>query len=118
MKLLGNIAWLVFGGLLASILWIILGIIFAVTIIGIPLATQCFKFARIVLTPFGKEVHLDFDKYPIINILWMVFVGWEMAVGYLVIAAFFAITIVGIPFAIQWVKLAKLALIPFGAKIR
>lgn len=118
MALLGNIVWFIFGGFLAALLWVFIGVLLTVTIIGIPLALQCFKFAEIVLTPFGKDVQLNFDKHPIVNIVWIIFVGWEMALGYLVIAAFFAVTIIGIPFAIQWLKLTKLALIPFGAKIR
>lgn len=118
MRLLGNIIWFIFGGFFASILWILLGILLTITIIGIPFASQCFKFAELVLTPFGKEVKLNFDKHPIANIIWAILIGWEMALGYLAIALFFAVTIIGIPFAIQWVKLTKLALFPFGSKIR
>jgi uncharacterized membrane protein YccF (DUF307 family) len=118
MRFLGNIIWFIFGGFIAAILWVILGILLTVTIIGIPLASQCFKFAKLVLTPFGKDVKLNFDKHPIANLIWVIFIGWEMAIGYLGIALFFAVTIIGIPFAIQWVKLSKLALLPFGSKIR
>jgi uncharacterized membrane protein YccF (DUF307 family) len=118
MRLLGNIIWFIFGGLFASILWILLGILLTITIIGIPFARQCFKFAEIVLTPFGKNIQTNFDKHPIANIIWAILVGWEMAIAYIGIAAFFAITIIGIPFALQWVKLAQLALLPFGAKIK
>jgi uncharacterized membrane protein YccF (DUF307 family) len=118
MRLLGNIIWFVFGGLIAALLWMILGILLSVTIIGIPLGQQCFKFAGLMLFPFGKEVDINFEKHPIANILWLVFVGWEMALGYLGIGLFFMITIIGFPFGIQWLKLTKLALLPFGAKIR
>jgi len=118
LRLLGNIIWFIFGGFIASILWVILGILLAITIIGIPFASQCFKFAELVLTPFGKDAELNIDKHPIANILWAILIGWEMALGYIAIAAFFAITIIGIPFALQWIKLAKLALFPFGAKIK
>ncbi len=118
MRFLGNIIWFIFGGLIASLLWIILGILLSITIIGIPFARQCFKFAEIVLTPFGKNVKTNFDKHPIANIIWAILVGWEMALGYLAIALFFGITIIGIPFAIQWIKLAQLAILPFGAKIK
>lgn len=118
MRLLGNIIWFVFGGFIASILWVILGVLLAITIIGIPLASQCFKFAELVLTPFGKDVRLNFDKHPIANLIWVIFIGWEMATIYLGIALFFAVSIIGIPFAIQWAKLTKLALFPFGSKIR
>ena len=117
MRLLANIIWFVFGGFIAAVLWIILGIFLTITIIGIPFASQCFKFAEIMLTPFGKDVRIKFEKHPIANVIWVIFVGWGMALSYLSIALFFAVTIIGIPFAIQWVKLSKLALLPFGAKI-
>ncbi|MCF7931054.1 MAG: YccF domain-containing protein [Acholeplasmataceae bacterium] len=118
MKTLGNIIWFIFGGAIAALLWLILGVLLSITIIGIPFGTQCFKFAKLVLFPFGKDVKTNFDKHPIINIIWVILFGWEMALGYLMIAAAFAVTIIGIPFAIQWVKLSILALIPFGSKIR
>jgi|SRR5690554_4420661 uncharacterized membrane protein YccF (DUF307 family) len=118
MKLLGNIIWFIFGGLFAAIGWILVGLLFCITIIGIPIGKQCFKFATLVITPFGKDVVTHFDKHPILNILWVIFFGWEMTVGYLFIGVFFIITILGIPFGLQWFKLAKLAFIPFGATIK
>ncbi len=118
MRLIGNIVWFVFGGFLAALLWLLLGFLLSITIIGIPFGLQCFKFSRLVLFPFGQEVISDFAEHPIMNLLWLIFVGWEMAIGYLGIALFFTLTIIGIPFAIQWFKLSVLALFPFGAKIR
>jgi len=118
MNLIGNIIWFIFGGFLAALLWAILGVILHITIIGIPFGRQCFKFARLFISPFGKNPQINFEKHPIANIIWLIFFGWEMALGYLFIAAFFTITVIGIPFAIQWFKLTKLALIPFGAKIQ
>jgi len=117
MRLLGNIIWFVFGGLIAAILWALLGVLLSITIIGIPLGLQCFKFASLVLFPFGREVKINFDKHPIANILWAILFGWEMALGYIGIGVFFCITIIGIPFGLQWFKLTTLALLPFGAKI-
>lgn len=118
MKLLGNIIWLIFGGLFASIGWFLLGILCYITIIGIPLGRQFFKFAKLMLAPFGDEVILDFGAHPILNILWLIFFGWEMALGYIVFGLILCVTIIGIPFGLQWFKLAGLALIPFGAKIK
>ena len=118
MRLLGNIIWFIFGGFIASLIWVFFGVVLAITIIGIPLASQCFKFAELVLTPFGKDVQLNINKRPVANIFWVVLFGWEMALGYLAIALFFAVTIIGLPFAIQWAKLSKLALFPFGARVR
>lgn len=117
MKILGNILWFIFGGAVASLVWLILGLLMCVTIIGIPFGLQAFKFAKLMLLPFGKEVETQFDKHPIMNIIWAFSFGSGMALNYLVIAFFTAITIIGIPFAKQWMKLARLSLIPFGATI-
>lgn len=118
MRMIGNIIWFIFGGAIAALLWLILGVLLSITIIGIPFGMQCFKFAQVVVFPFGKEVITDFSKHPIMNLIWIILVGWEMAIGYLSIALIFAVTIIGIPFALQWLKLSVLALIPFGSKIK
>ena len=118
MKFIGNIIWFVFGGAIAALLWLIAGILLSITIIGIPFGVQAFKFAGLVVFPFGKDVDTNFSEHPIINILWAVFFGWEMMLGYLGLGVLFCITIIGIPFGLQWFKLAQLALFPFGAKIK
>ncbi|MBE0701032.1 MAG: YccF domain-containing protein [Acholeplasmataceae bacterium] len=118
MKLLGNIVWLVFGGLIAALIWFVLGVLLSITIIGLPIGMQFFKFSKLMLMPFGKEVKTEFDKHPIANILWLIFFGWETALGYVAFAILSAITIIGIPFTFQWLKLTQLALFPFGAKIK
>ncbi|ABX80707.1 YccF domain-containing protein [Acholeplasma laidlawii] len=118
MKILGNIIWFIFGGLFAGLAWFILGILLCITIIGIPIGLQFFKFAQLVIWPFGNDVNIDFNKHPILNILWIIFLGWETALGYIFIGAIFCMTIIGIPFGLQWFKLSKLALIPFGATIK
>lgn len=118
MKTLGNIIWFIFGGFLAALVWFIVGCLLYVTIIGIPLGRQAFKFSRLVLFPFGKDVDIYFDKHPIANILWVIFFGWEMAIGYLLTGIVYCITIIGIPFGLQWFKLSVLALLPFGATIK
>lgn len=119
MKLIGNIIWLVFGGIIAAIAWFLAGLILCVTIIGIPFGMQCFKIAGFVLWPFGKEIKLgNFGIGGLIfNILWIIFLGWELAVTHLIIGAILCLTIVGIPFGIQHFKFAKLGILPFGAKI-
>lgn len=119
MKILGNIIWVILGGLIMALLWCVAGIICCITIIGIPLGIQAFKFASLVFWPFGRDV--DFSNMGvgsvIMNILWLVFLGWELAAGSAVLGLFYCITIVGIPFGLQWFKFAKLALMPFGAEI-
>jgi uncharacterized membrane protein YccF (DUF307 family) len=116
---IGNIIWLLFGGIIAAILWAIAGLLLCVTVIGIPFGVQCFKIAQFVLWPFGKEIELGhFGAGGLIfNIIWLILFGWEFAITHLVIGAIFCITIIGIPFGLQHFKLAMLGLIPFGAKI-
>lgn len=120
MSFLGNIIWLVFGGLIASILWLLSGLLWCITIIGIPFGVQCFKIAGFVLWPFGKEIELGhFGAGGLIfNIIWLIVFGWEFALGHLTIGLIFCLTIIGIPFGIQHFKFAKLGLIPFGATIK
>ena len=120
MNLLGNIIWLLFGGIAAAIAWFLVGLILCVTIIGIPFGIQCFKISTFVVWPFGKEIELgNFGAGGLLlNIIWLIFCGWEFAIAHLIIGAIFCMTIVGIPFGLQHFKLAKIGLIPFGAKIR
>ena len=115
MRFIGNIIWFVFGGFLISLVHMLLGLFLMITIIGIPFGLQCFKIAGLLLFPFGREVKTNFEKHPIANLLWLIFVGWEMAVFAFIMACLFFITIIGIPFAKQWLKIAMLTLIPFGA---
>ncbi len=118
MKTIGNILWLIFGGFLSGLGWFLSGLILCVTIIGIPLGRQCFKFASLAFWPFGKEVVNGGGAPSIIaNILWLLFFGILMAIGNVIIGVLWCITIVGIPFGKQFFKIARLALTPFGAKI-
>ncbi len=116
-NLLANIIWIICGGLISAAVWCIAGIILCITIIGIPLGVQCFKFAKIVLAPFGKKVKLRFSEHPIANIIWLIFVGWEMCIGYVISCIACFVTIIGIPAGIQAIKLCTLSLAPFGAKV-
>ena len=117
MKTLGNIIWLLLIGLWTAIGYFIAGLLFCITIIGIPFGKQCFKLATLVLTPFGKTVRTNFGKHPIANIIWLILFGWEMCLGYLLAGLIFCITIIGIPFGKQCFKLATLSLTPFGANL-
>ncbi len=118
MKLLANIIWIIFGGLISAIMWFLAGVLFCVTIIGIPLGKQCFKFAKLSFAPFGKKVKLNFTKHPIINVIWLLLAGWEMFLVYLLAGALCCVTIIGIPVGIQAIKLSILAFAPFGAKVK
>lgn len=117
LRLIANIVWLIFGGLFASIIWFIGGLILYVTIIGIPFGLQAFKVARLMLAPFGKSVDLNFSKHIIANTLWAIFFGWEIFLANIISGIALCITIIGIPFGLQSFKFATLGFAPFGATI-
>lgn len=121
MKFIGNILWLVLGGLLVALYYFIVGILFCVTIIGIPFGYQLIKMGGFALWPFGRDVVPDTNDGGclaiIMNVIWILVGGIEIAMLHLTFGAFCCITIVGIPFGIQHFKMALLAVVPFGKKI-
>lgn len=118
MGLIGNILWFIFGGCLSALAWAVSGILWCITIIGIPWGLQCFKFASLTLWPFGKEIEYGGGGVSfLVNLIWLVFSGFWMAIGNAFVGVLWCVTIVGIPFGMQFFKIAKLALMPFGAKV-
>lgn len=117
MKTIANILWFLLTGLASALAWFFIGVVWCITIIGIPFGLQAFKLAGLALWPFGKTVKSDFGKHPLANIIWLVFGGVGLAFGYLLAGIFWCITIIGIPFGKQCFKLAALAAVPFGATI-
>lgn len=119
MSCIGNVLWFVFGGLWMGLSWALLGVLWCITIVGIPVGVQCFKMAGLAFFPFGKEIDYGGGAGSLLlNIFWIVFGGLALAVEAALIGVLFCITIVGIPFGKQCFKLAKLALMPFGAQVR
>lgn len=122
MSFLGNIIWIIFGGLFMSLGYLVLGLIYCITIVGIPVGVQLFKLANLSLFPFGRNVVDRGGQMGvgalILNILWILFGGVEMALAHVGIGLLFCVTIVGVPFGVQHFKLALLALMPFGKEIR
>jgi len=119
MGCLGNLLWFIFGGCVSGLLWGLLGCFWCITIIGIPLGKQCFKFASLSFFPFGKEVEAGGGAVSLfLNVIWLLLIGIPMAIEHLTCGCILCITIIGIPFGKQHFKLAKLSLFPFGAKIR
>ena len=118
MSILGNIIWLIFGGFLAGLGYIIGGLVLCITVVGIPFGLQSIKLGVATMVPFGKEVvespHANSTLRVIFNIIWLILFGWEIAVAHLVSALILAITVIGLPFAKQHIKLGPLALFPFG----
>lgn len=118
MKLLGNLIWFLFGGFIGAVMWVLIGFLWCCSVVGIPVGVQCFKAAILVLWPFGKEVEYGGGTVKfIVNILWIIFGGLELAILHLVIGGIYCVTVVGIPFGLQHFKMAKLAFMPFGARI-
>ena len=119
MRILLNILWIIFGGLISSALWVAAGILWCITIIGIPIGLQCFKLSSISLNPFGKEIVYDDNSAGsfLLNILWFIFSGLELAISNYFLGAVLCLTIIGIPFGKQFFKIGALALHPFGERV-
>jgi len=119
MSLIGNVLWILSGGFIPAILWFLFGALWSVTIIGLPVGIQCFKMASLQLSPFGRDVSftsMGAGSF-LVNIIWIVIGGIELAVVNAVIGILLCMTVIGIPFGLQNFKMAKLSLMPFGAKI-
>ena len=88
MSIIGNIIWFLFGGILAGIIWYLVGLLWCLTIIGIPVGLQCFKLGRLSFFPFGKDVVLSGETTSLLlNIFWLIFGGIELAITHAVFAA-------------------------------
>lgn len=119
MRLLLNVLWFIFGGWISGTLWLLAGCLLAVTIVGLPWTPAAFRIAGFSYWPFGRIV-IDRDDgigSGCLNILWLVLAGWWLALHHIVLAVPLAISIIGIPFAWQHVKLAQLSLIPVGKAV-
>ena len=118
MGCLGNILWALCAGILLALGWAVAGLIWCLTIIGIPVGLQCFKLAGLALMPFGRDVHSGGGAGSLLlNLCWIVFGGLELALISAIAGVVLCATVVGIPFGIQCFKLAQLALMPFGAEV-
>ena len=122
MSLLGNIIWLIFGGLITGLAYILGGLVLCLTIIGIPFGLRVISLGVATLAPFGKEVvpreRGDGCLPLLFNIIWIVLFGWEIAIAHLVGAGLLAITIIGIPFAKQHIKLIPISFAPFSYDLK
>ena len=122
MSLLGNILWLIFGGFLSGLGYIVSGLLLCLTIVGIPFGLMSIRIGVATFAPFGKEIvelpnGNSFLKL-LFNLIWLLLFGWEIAVAHLVSAVILCLTIIGIPFGLQHIKLIPLALFPFGRELR
>ncbi len=122
MSLIGNILWLILGGFIAGCGYILSGIVLCLTVIGIPFGLMTIRIGIATFAPFGKQVVERPDANStlriIFNIIWILLFGWELALAHLASAVVCAVTIIGIPFAVQHIKLVPLSLMPFGRELR
>lgn len=122
MRFIGNIAWLLLGGLLTSAMYFVAGLVFCVTIVGIPFGVQLMKIGAFAFWPFGRTLAFDEGEPGCLstlgNLLWIVCGWWEIALVHFVCGCIFCITIVGIPFGMKHFEIAGASLLPFGQSNR
>ena len=118
MSVVGNILWFLLGGFLLGAAYIVIGLCFCCTIVGIPFGYQLLKIGLLAMFPFGQQP--QFSEMPmgcislVFNVIWILLGGIELAIVHLAMGLLFCVTIIGIPFGMQHFKLAKLALMPFS----
>ena len=118
MRLIGNILWILLCGFWLFLEWALVGLLWCITIVGIPFGVQCLKMAGLMLAPFGKQVIYGGGVVSLlVNILWLIFGGFALVISSALLGIVLCVTIIGIPFGKQCFKFAKLALMPFGASV-
>ena len=121
LRIIGNIIWLIFGGLVMALIYALAGILMFILIITIPFGVQAFKLAGFTLWPFGRTLVRREGAHGALsaigNVLWFVLAGIWLAIGHVISAVLCAITIIGIPFAVAHLKLAGASLVPFGREV-
>lgn len=122
MNSVGNIFWLLLGGIVIAIIYYVVGLLMCITLIGIPFGVQLFKMGTYSLWPFGHEL-VDGPNEPgcisvFMNLIWILCGWWEIAILHLLCGLIFCISIVGIPFGLQHFKMAIGSIFPFGKEIR
>jgi uncharacterized membrane protein YccF (DUF307 family) len=122
MSFLGNLLWLIFGGIFPGLGYLLGGLALCLTIVGIPFGVRVIKLGLATMSPFGKELHeeemgSEFLNM-VFNVVWVVVFGWEIALAHLTAGLLLAITIVGLPFARQHMKLIPMSLFPFSYDLR
>lgn len=120
MRLLLNIIWFIFGGFWLALGYALVGLLFFILIVTIPLGVASFRMASYALWPFGRAVVSQPDAgtgSALLNVVWIILAGWWLALGHIVTAVAQAITIIGIPLAIANLKMIPITLVPFGKEI-
>jgi len=121
LKILGNLVWLIFGGIIIAIEYFIGSLALFITIIGVPFGIQTLKMAALAIWPFGRDTRVHSRAsgclYILMNIIWLVCGGIWIALTHAIFGLLLCITIIGIPFGLQHFKLTSVALNPFGRDI-
>ena len=122
MNSLGNIFWLLLGGIIIALIYYVVGLLMCITIIGIPFGVQLLKLGTYALWPFGHQM-VDKPNEPgclsiVMNLLWILTGWWEVALLHAIFGLICCVTIVGIPFGVQHFKMALASVFPFGKEIR
>lgn len=117
MRAFGNVVWYLLIGVWMGILMAVLGTVFMATLIFIPFGKQCFKIMKFSFKPFYKDVTLDINKHPVVNMLWAALLGWFVSLYFAVFGIILSVTVIGIPLAIVAFRGAKLALFPVNAVV-
>src|SRR5580658_7677743 len=128
MALILNILWFIFGGFISGLAWLLAGVLLAITIVRLPWSMAAFRIAGFSFAPFGRHVvarrlltgRTDIAAGPIgflMNVVWVVLAGWWLALHHVLLAVGLAVTIIGIPFALQHLKLALISFAPVGQTV-
>ena len=124
MTLILNVLWFIFGGFVSGLLWLMTAVLLAVTIVGLPWAAAAWRLGLYAFAPFGRTAIPRTGLYAgrggvdvVLNVIWVVLAGWWLALHHLILGALQAVTLIGIPFAVQHFKLAGLSLAPVGTEI-
>lgn len=121
MNIIGNLIWLIFGGIIIAIEYLIGSIILMITIVGIPFGIQTLKMASLALWPFGRDTRVHMRSsgclYILMNIIWLLTGGLWIAATHAIFGVLLCITVIGIPFGLQHFKLTAIAISPFGRDI-
>ena len=127
LRLILNVLWFIWGGWLAGLMWLLGGLILAVTIVGLPYTFAAWRIAGFAFWPFGKKIvhRHELGKHDIgtgpvgilLNVIWFIFAGWYIALTHLLVAITEAISIIGIPFALKDLQLAQIAFAPVGLEV-
>jgi uncharacterized membrane protein YccF (DUF307 family) len=119
MALILNILWFIFGGFISGLAWLLAGVLLAITIVGLPWSAAAFRIAGFSFAPFGRHV-VSRGTGPIGflgNVIWVVIAGWWLALHHVVLGLALMVTIIGIPFGLQHLKLALISFAPIGQEV-